>query len=57
MRDWWHWSPAEDSDPRSFGIVGVGRFGSAVCRQLMQSGADVLAVDRSPKGDRGTPAT
>ena len=49
MRDWWHWSPAEDSDPRSFGIVGVGRFGSAVCRQLMQSGADVLAVDRSPK--------
>ena len=49
MRDWWHWSPAEDSDPRSFGIVGVGRFGSAVCRQLMQSGADVLAVDRSSK--------
>ncbi len=49
MRNWWHWSPAEDSDPRSFGIVGVGRFGSAVCRQLMQSGADVLAVDRSPK--------
>ena len=49
MRDWWHWSPAEESDPRSFGIVGVGRFGSAVCRQLMQSGADVLAVDRSPK--------
>ncbi len=49
MRDWWHWSPAEDSDPRSFGIVGVGRFGSAVCRQLMQSGADVLAVDRSAK--------
>ena len=49
MREWWHWSPAEDSDPRSFGIVGVGRFGSAVCRQLMQSGADVLAVDRSPK--------
>lgn len=49
MRDWWHWSPAEDSDPRSFGIVGVGRFGSAVCRQLMQSGADVLAVDRSSR--------
>ena len=49
MRDWWHWSPAEVGDPRSFGIVGVGRFGSAVCRQLMQSGADVLAVDRSPK--------
>ena len=49
MRDWWHWSPATDNDPSSFGIVGVGRFGSAVCRQLMQNGADVLAVDRSSK--------
>ena len=49
MRDWWHWSPLADDDVRSFGIVGVGRFGSAVCRQLMQNGADVLAVDRSAK--------
>ena len=49
MREWWHWSPAADNDPSSFGIVGVGRFGSAVCRQLMQNGADVLAVDRSSK--------
>ena len=49
MREWWHWSPAVDNDPSSFGIVGVGRFGSAVCRQLMQNGADVLAVDRSSK--------
>ena len=49
MREWWHWSPAVSNDPSSFGIVGVGRFGSAVCRQLMQNGADVLAVDRSSK--------
>ena len=49
MREWWHWSPAVANDPSSFGIVGVGRFGSAVCRQLMQNGADVLAVDRSSK--------
>ena len=49
MREWWHWSPPADDDVRSFGIVGVGRFGSAVCRQLMQNGAEVLAVDRSSK--------
>lgn len=49
MRDWWNWSQSTDNDPQSFGIVGVGRFGSAVCRQLMQNGADVLAVDRSSK--------
>lgn len=49
MRDWWNWSQSTDHDPQSFGIVGVGRFGSAVCRQLMQNGADVLAVDRSSK--------
>ena len=49
MKDWWNWSQSIDSDPQSFGIVGVGRFGSAVCRQLMQNGAEVLAVDRSSK--------
>ena len=49
MRDWWNWSQSTDTDPQSFGIVGVGRFGSAVCRQLMQNGAEVLAVDRSYK--------
>ncbi|PTT90257.1 potassium transporter TrkA, partial [Pseudomonas sp. HMWF031] len=41
MRDWWNWSQSTESDPQSFGIVGVGRFGSAVCRQLMQNGAEV----------------
>ena len=49
MKDWWNWSQSTESDPQSFGIVGVGRFGSAVCRQLMQNGAEVLAVDRSSK--------
>jgi len=49
MRDWWNWSQSTDTDPQSFGVVGVGRFGSAVCRQLMQNGAEVLAVDRSSK--------
>ena len=49
MRDWWNWSQSSVNDPQSFGVVGVGRFGSAVCRQLMQNGAEVLAVDRSSK--------
>ncbi len=49
MRDWWNWAQSTDTDPQSFGVVGVGRFGSAVCRQLMQNGAEVLAVDRSSK--------
>ena len=29
--------------------MGLGRFGSAVCKELMQNGAEVLAVDRSSK--------
>ena len=49
MRNWWNWAQSTDTDPQSFGVVGVGRFGSAVCRQLMQNGAEVLAVDRSSK--------
>jgi len=30
-------------------IVGVGRFGTAVCRELISNGADVLAADYSEK--------
>ena len=49
MREWWHWSPSQGERLQSFGIVGVGRFGSAVCQQLLQNGAEVLAVDRSAR--------
>ena len=49
MREWWHWSQSNQAEPSSFGIVGLGRFGSAVCKELMQNGAEVLAVDRSSK--------
>ena len=49
MREWWHWSQSNPAAPSSFGIVGLGRFGSAVCKELMQNGAEVLAVDRSSK--------
>ena len=49
MKEWWHWSQSNQAEPSSFGIVGLGRFGSAVCKELMQNGAEVLAVDRSSK--------
>ncbi|KZR77189.1 potassium channel family protein [Prochlorococcus marinus] len=49
MKEWWNWSPQQDSPQLGFAVVGVGRFGSAVCRELMQNGADVLAVDRSER--------
>ncbi|CAE21804.1 putative potassium channel, VIC family [Prochlorococcus marinus str. MIT 9313] len=49
MKEWWNWSPQQDTPQLGFAVVGVGRFGSAVCRELMQNGADVLAVDRSER--------
>ena len=49
MREWWHWSQAQGEQLQSFGVVGVGRFGSAVCQQLLENGAEVLAVDRDPR--------
>ena len=49
MNDWWQWSPRKLSDDLGFAVVGVGRFGTAVCRELLQNGADVLAVDCSAK--------
>ena len=49
MREWWQWSPLQESERLSFAIIGVGRFGIAVCRELLNSGAEVLAVDRSER--------
>tara|TARA_Y100001968_G_scaffold78884_1_gene70168 strand:+ start:2234 stop:2938 length:705 start_codon:yes stop_codon:yes gene_type:complete len=49
MADWWQWSSKKSSDDLGFAIVGVGRFGTAVCRELLKNGADVLAVDFSEK--------
>ncbi len=44
MSDWWQWSPKEGTDQLGFAVVGIGRFGSAVCRELIRNGSDVLAV-------------
>ena len=49
MSDWWQWLPKKDSDSLGFAVVGTGRFGSAVCRELIRNGADVLAIDSSER--------
>jgi len=49
MSDWWQWSPKKGNQKLGFAVVGIGRFGSAVCRELLRNGADVLAVDSSEK--------
>ncbi len=49
MSDWWQWSPKKEGDQLGFAVVGVGRFGSAVCRELLTNGADVLAIDSSER--------
>ena len=49
MSDWWQWSPKKSGDNLGFAVIGVGRFGTAVCRELLKNGAEVLAVDFSAK--------
>ena len=49
MADWWQWSPQKGKEDFTFAVVGVGRFGTAVCRELISNGADVLAADYSEK--------
>tara|TARA_Y100001968_G_scaffold333945_1_gene401589 strand:- start:377 stop:1081 length:705 start_codon:yes stop_codon:yes gene_type:complete len=49
MGEWWQWSRKKLGDDLGFAVVGVGRFGTAVCRELLRNGADVLAVDFSEK--------
>jgi trk system potassium uptake protein TrkA len=49
MGNWWHWNPAEGTSRGGFAVIGVGRFGSAVCEELLKSGVDVLAIDNDPR--------
>ncbi len=49
MTEWWQWLPKKDTDQLGFAVIGIGRFGSAVCRELLRNGADVLAVDSSER--------
>ena len=35
MADWWQWSQKREKEALTFAVVGVGRFGTAVCRELI----------------------
>lgn len=37
----------EDELKKQFAVIGLGRFGGSVCKELMRQGAEVLAIDIS----------
>ncbi len=39
MTNWWRWQGAGSAAPDSFAVIGVGRFGTAVCKELVRCGA------------------
>jgi trk system potassium uptake protein TrkA len=45
MNQWWHWQGSAEDTANSYAVIGVGRFGSAVCKELVRNGAEVLAID------------
>ena len=49
VNQWWQWSAEAGVRRGSFAVIGVGRFGSSVCSELLQSGAEVLAIDSNQR--------
>ena len=49
MTNWWKWQGGTDRIAKTFCVIGVGRFGSAVCRELLRAGAEVLAIDMNQR--------
>ena len=49
MNPWWQWQGSSPELAKSFAVIGVGRFGSAVCKELVRAGAEVLAIDASQR--------
>ena len=49
MSEWWQWAQKKGADEAGFAVVGLGRFGTAVCRELLRNGEEVLAVDKDEK--------
>jgi trk system potassium uptake protein TrkA len=49
MTQWWQWQSDGDAVANSFCVIGVGRFGGAVCRELVRAGQEVLAIDLSQR--------
>ena len=48
MSQWWQWGGGA-ARHGGFAVIGVGRFGSAVCAELLRSGAEVLAIDQNQR--------
>ena len=44
MTQWWQWQGSADEVANSYAVIGVGRFGSAVCKELIRNDAEVLAI-------------
>ena len=49
MNQWWQWGADSAARNAGFAVIGVGRFGSAVCAELLRSGAEVLAIDQNQR--------
>lgn len=49
MNQWWQWQASPDVVANSYAVIGVGRFGSAVCKELIRNDAEVLAIDSSQR--------
>jgi trk system potassium uptake protein TrkA len=49
MNQWWQWGSAGSGQRGAFAVIGVGRFGSSVCTELVRAGAEVLAIDFSQR--------
>ena len=49
VNQWWQWSAESGVRRGGFAGSGVGRFGSSVCSELLESGAEVLAIDSNQR--------
>ena len=49
MSQWWQWGADGSARHGGFAVIGVGRFGSSVCAELLRSGAEVLAIDQNQR--------
>ena len=45
----WPWGGEGARTPGAFAVIGIGRFGGAVCRELLQADAEVLALDSNAR--------
>ncbi|MFM9088960.1 MAG: potassium channel family protein, partial [Cyanobium sp.] len=45
----WPWGGEAAPSPGAFAVIGIGRFGGAVCRELLEAGAEVLALDANAR--------